>query len=144
MFPMTVTIKNPDQLNAVMALLGGGEEPRAAAATVRTPRNTKADTKPEANEKVDTKKTDAAPSSEPAQTASDSSKDSSKESTQANESETEQPTYQEVAAAITKVSRTVGRDDAVALLDSFGAKRGPDLTPDQFVAVLDACEKALA
>ncbi len=144
MFPMTVTIKNPDQLNAVMALLGG-EEPRATAATIRAPRNAKADTKPEVEtKKVDTKKTDAAPSSEPVQTASDNLENSSKESTGASESETTPPTYQEVAAAITKVSRTVGRDEAVALLDSFGAKRGPDLTPDQFVAVLDACEKALA
>lgn len=98
-----------------------------------TAKNTKAKTDP---------KPDAAQSSEPTQTASDNSASSSTESNEA--SATEQPTYQEVAALITKVSRTVSREAAVELLDGFGAKRGPDLKPEQFADVVAACEKALA
>ncbi|NYT45121.1 hypothetical protein H0A64_09835 [Alcaligenaceae bacterium] len=89
-------------------------------------------------------KSDAAPASEQTPPASDNSKNSTSESNEASDSATEQPTYQEVAALITKVSRTVSREAAVELLDGFGAKRGPDLKPEQFADVVAACEKALA
>lgn len=101
------------------------------ATTAKNTKATKTDPKP-----------DAAQSSEPTQTVSDNSASSSTESNEA--SATEQPTYQEVAALITKVSRTVSREAAVELLDGFGAKRGPDLKPEQFADVVAACEKALA
>lgn len=58
--------------------------------------------------------------------------------------EGKQPTYEEVAAAITKLSRTKGRDAAVAVLTQFSAKKLPDVAPEQFAEVLAAAEEALA
>ena len=145
MFPVSITLHNPAQLNAVLAALGTSpaEDQQSSYVTVDGSPSGKTatdigqqDTKKEVKQQT---KKDAAPASEPTQTASDNSVSSSTES-----SATEQPTYQEVAALITKVSRTVSREAAVELLDSFGAKRGPDLKPEQFADVVAACEKALA
>lgn len=47
-------------------------------------------------------------------------------------------TYQDAAAAITKLSRTKGRDAAVALLSKFGAAKLPDVKPEQFADVIAA------
>lgn len=141
MFPVTITVHNDAQLNAILAAMGKDFQPEAPKpAQTEKPAQTKAQT----TKVKDDPKPDAAPSSEPAQTQSDNSENSSKESTAANESDTEQPSYQDVAALITKVSRNVGRDAAVELLESFGAKRGPDLKPEQYADVVAACEKALA
>ena len=52
------------------------------------------------------------------------------------------PTYQDAAAAITKLSRTKGRDAAVAVLASFGAAKLPDVKPEQFAAIIAAAETA--
>lgn len=127
MFPVTITVHNDAQLNAILAAMGKDLQPEAPKpAQTEKPAQTKAQT----TKAKDDPKPDAAPSS--------------KESTAASESDTEQPSYQDVAALITKVSRNVGRDAAVELLDSFGAKRGPDLKPEQYADVIAACKKALA
>lgn len=60
-----------------------------------------------------------------------------------NEKAPEQPTYQETAAAITKLSRAKGRDAAVAVLQSFGAAKLPEVDPSQFSAVLAAVQEAM-
>ena len=52
------------------------------------------------------------------------------------------PTYQDTADAVTKLARTKGRDAAVAVLNEFGAAKLPDVKPEQFAAVIAACEKA--
>lgn len=53
-------------------------------------------------------------------------------------------TYEAVAAAITKLSRTKGRDAAVGVLAQFDAKKLPDVAPEKFAEVLAAAEEALA
>lgn len=52
------------------------------------------------------------------------------------------PTYQDTADAVTKLARTKGRDAAVAVLSKFGADKLPDVKPEQFAAVIAACEEA--
>lgn len=52
-------------------------------------------------------------------------------------------TYKEAAEAVTKLSRTKGRDAAIAVLKSFGAEKLPDVKPEQFAAVVAACQAAL-
>lgn len=52
-------------------------------------------------------------------------------------------TYQDAAAAITKLSRTKGRDAAVALLSKFGAAKLPDVKPEQFADVIEAATKEM-
>ena len=54
------------------------------------------------------------------------------------------PTYQATADAVTKLARTKGRDAAVAVLNEFGAAKLPDVKPEQFAAIIAACEKAWA
>lgn len=51
--------------------------------------------------------------------------------------------YATAAAAVTKLSRTRGRDAAVALLARFGAAKLPDVDPAQFAAVVAAVEAEL-
>ena len=52
------------------------------------------------------------------------------------------PNYQATADAVTKLARTKGRDAAVAVLTKFGAAKLPDVKPEQFAAIIAACEKA--
>lgn len=52
------------------------------------------------------------------------------------------PTYQATADAVTKLARTKGREAAVAVLTKFGAAKLPDVKPEQFAAVIAACEEA--
>ena len=127
MFPMTITISNPAQLNAVMAALN--------VAGIESPK-----TSPCAGHAVETAK----------QTAKTEVKDEPKaeaqaaattETAQATET-ADAPTYQATADAVTKLARTKGRDAAVAVLNEFGAAKLPDVKPEQFAAIIAACEKA--
>lgn len=52
------------------------------------------------------------------------------------------PTYQATADAVTKLAREKGRDAAIAVLTKFGAAKLPDVKPEQFAAVIAACEEA--
>lgn len=52
------------------------------------------------------------------------------------------PTYQATADAVTKLARIKGRDAAIAVLSKFGAAKLPDVKPEQFAAVIAACEEA--
>jgi hypothetical protein len=45
-------------------------------------------------------------------------------------------TYQDAAAAITALSKTKGRDAAVALLKKFGASKLPEVKPEDFAAIV--------
>lgn len=144
MFPVTITLHNPAQMNAVMAALGG-EIPAALSAPAQA-ETTKA-------QKVETKKSEpetsaAAPeqvhtpevqSSGPTPAAAGNSTTSSSES-----GEAQAPSYQDAAAAVTKLSRAKGREAAVKVLAQFDAAKLPDVKPEQFAAVIAACEEALA
>lgn len=126
MFPMTVTINNAAQLNAVMAALNeaGIESPKTspcAGPAVETAKETaKTEVKDEPKAEAQ-----AAATTETAQATADA------------------PTYQATADAVTKLARTKGRDAAVAVLNEFGAAKLPDIQPNDFQKVIDACAEAM-
>ena len=127
MFPMTVTISNPAQLNAVMAALGVAiavPDPEKAQAEVA--QNTASSKLISSAEAVVEKPAPApeAPTPEAAGAADVA------------------VTYQATADAVTKLARTKGREAAVAVLKTFGATKLPDVKPEQFAAVIAACEAA--
>ena len=129
MFPMTVTISNPAQLNAVMAALNvaGIESPKTSPCVghaVETAQATEtAEQKPEALTQM---------------TAAEAEKALHGHANNPADA----PTYQATADAVTKLARTKGRDAAVAVLNEFGAAKLPDVKPEQFAAIIAACEKA--
>lgn len=137
MFPMTVTISNPAQLNAVMAALNvaGIESPKtevkdepkaeaqAAAATETVQATETTEQKPEALTQM---------------TAAEAEKALHGHANNPADA----PTYQATADAVTKLARTKGRDAAVAVLNEFGAAKLPDVKPEQFAAIIATCEKA--
>lgn len=163
MFPMTVTISNPAQLNAVMAALnvGGIESPKTspcvghAAETAKEEAKGKATTTKKEATKTEAKDEPKAEAQAAAATETTQAADQKPETlTQMTAGEAEKalhghannpadaPTYQDTANAVTKLARTKGRDAAVALLSKFGAGKLPDVMPEQFAAVIAACEEA--
>ena len=160
MFPMTVTISNPAQLNAVMAALnvGGIESPKTSPCVGHAVETAKEEAKGKAaSTKKETAKTEAKeePKAEAQATETAQAAEQKPEAlTQMTAAEAEKalhghannppdaPTYQATADAVTKLARTKGRDAAVAVLNEFGAAKLPDVKPEQFAAIIAACEKA--
>ncbi len=155
MFPVTITIANPAQLNAVLAALNfetaapvtAGPAPEVAAAPVEKPkaRTAAAAPAPQATTPAPGPRTAevAAVTAAPEKTAAESSPTAAPVAAQQPASTAAEATYQDAAAAITKLSRTKGRDAAVAVLQSFGAAKLPDVKPEQFSAVIAAAEAAM-
>ncbi|MHB1368658.1 MAG: hypothetical protein ACYCW7_00425 [Pseudomonadaceae bacterium] len=166
MFPMTVTISNPAQLNAVMAALNvaGIELPKTSPCVGHAAETAKEEAKGKATStKKEASKTEAkeepkaeaqaAAATETAQ-ATETAEQKPEALTQMTAAEAEKalhghannpadaPTYQATADAVTKLARTKGRDAAVAVLNEFGAAKLPDVKPEQFAAIIAACEKA--
>lgn len=157
MFPMTVTINNPAQLNAVMAALNVADiEPAKippcaghAAETAKEETKGKATTAKKEATKTEAKpEAQAAAATEPAQAAEQ--KPEALTQMTAGEAEkalhghannpADAPTYQATADAVTKLAREKGRDAAIAVLTKFGASKLPDVKPEQFAAVIAECE----
>ena len=154
MFPMTVTISNPAQLNAVMAALnvGGIESPKTSLCVGHAAETAKE----EAKGKATSTKKEAAKAEAATETiqATETTEQKPEALTQMTAAEAEKalhghannpadaPTYQATADAVTKLARTKGRDAAVAVLNEFGAAKLPDVKPEQFAAIIAACEKA--
>lgn len=146
MFPMTITIANTAQLNAVMAALNiDAQEPVATKEVAAAPAPKQKATPAKTESPAPTPRTaeavaDAAPEKKaeslPSRTTPPA--DAPAASPAANA-----PTYQDAAAAITKLSRTKGRDAAVAILTEFGAAKLPDVKPEQFADVIAAAEAAM-
>ena len=165
MFPMTVTIHNQQQLQALLAAmttaalpaLGAAPlpaiEPAQATATTATTATKEVAAAPV--EKFKNPKKEAAATATPATSqptaeveaaAAPAPKDTNTQSSATPESagadsaqddgQAEAPTYQDAAAAITKLSRVKGRDAAVALLAEFKAAKLPDVKPEQFAAII--------
>lgn len=131
MFPMTVTIHDRAQLSAVLAALNDAPEVSAEVA----PR--KAKTEKPLPEKA------AAPSPIPEKTPAPEPHTEKTEVAPAPEAPAaDAVTYQQAADAVTKLAKTKGRDIAVGVLKQFGAVKLPDVTPDQYAAVLAACQEA--
>jgi hypothetical protein len=138
MFPMTITISNPAQLNAVMAALnvGGIELPKTTPVAETIREEAKATkTEPKVGEKATADQKPEAPAQKTAGEAEKALHGHANNPAHA-------PTYQDTADAVTKLARAKGRDAAVAVLAKFGAAKLPDVQPAQFAAVIAACEEA--
>ena len=161
MFPMTVTISNPAQLNAVMAALnvGGIELPKTspcvghAAETAKEEAKSKTTSTKKETAKTEAKEEPKAEAQAAAATETAQAADQKPEAlTQMTASEAEKalhghannpaatPNYQATADAVTKLAREKGRDAAIAVLTKFGASKLPDVKPEQFAAVIAECE----
>lgn len=69
------------------------------------------------------------------------------EKTETKKSETPsiEPTFDNVKEWVLRTSRDAGRDAAVAVLGKFGAKKvGADLKEEDYPAIIEACQEALA
>lgn len=147
MFPITITLHDAAQLNAVMCAL----HPTIPAPVVAPA--------PEVTAKKSAKATPApqpveapAPSSPTAEvavaaapapsTAQPAPQPSTAPAADAN-SAGSTVTYQDAAGAITKLSRTKGRDAAIAVLAKFGAAKLPDVKAEQYADVLAAANEAM-
>ena len=167
MFPMTITLHNAAQLNAVLKSMasveslgvmvpaGSAEAPAADIQAVVTKAEEKAAKKPKTTSAATT--ADAAPGQPTAEVgaatdapvktadASPPTAGSAEAAPQASTAATDAPavTYKDAAEVVTKLSRTKGRDAAIAVLKSFGAEKLPDVKPEDFAAVVAACQAAL-
>lgn len=93
--------------------------------------NVVADTKKE--QTAPKSETKVAPASEPTQTASASSENSSTESTQASAAGGVE--YVQIQKLVPQIAKTPeGTEKVVALFGRYGAKRGPELKPEQYDA----------
>ena len=159
MFPMTVTISNPAQLNAVMAALNvaGIEPPKTSPCAGHAVETAKEEAKGKATStKKEAAKTEVKdePKAEAQAAATTETAQATETAEQMTAAEAEKalhghannpadaPTYQATADAVTKLARTKGRDTAIAVLAKFGAGKLPDVKPEQFAAVIAACEEA--
>jgi hypothetical protein len=143
MFPITVTITNPAQLNAVMAALNIDQmigTPAADAGFAKSPAEAlanaekrKAAKKEPAQATVATNGASSTPekTSSPADAAAqEPAAEVAPPSTPAAES----VSYEDVKKAIIKLSQSKGRDAVVALLGEFNVNAGPALKPEQYAA----------
>ena len=51
-------------------------------------------------------------------------------------------TYQDAAKAVTNLAKAMGRPAAEEVLKQFGASKLPDVKPEDFAAVVQACKEA--
>lgn len=142
MFPMTISVHNQAQLNAVMAVLVGDQ------ISVEPITTTASETKPVKAPKKETTKVDVpvaeVTQAEPEQKPEALAQMSAAEAVQALDGHAnapaEAPTYQATAEAVTKLAKVKGRDAAVAVLSKFGAAKLPEVKPEDFAAVIAECE----
>lgn len=159
MFPTTVTIHNVADLQKVMSVLypttavveitdkSRDVTKEVAAAPVEKPAKT---TKPtpaatQASPAPTQPTAEVEQAAAPEKTADASSQpvESAAPAPQASTAADPAVTYKEAAEAVTKLSRTKGRDAAIAVLKSFGADKLPDVKTEDFAAVVAACQAAM-
>lgn len=153
MFPMTITLQNAAQLNAVLAALNLGTaaaaEPTTAqlveiaerrGETVRAAKETagKSAATTGAAARTSPTATEAAGGA-PEKTAGASTQAAGNAAAapQVSTAATEAVTYDVVAKAITEKAKS-DRAHVVATLDTFGVKKGTELKPDQYADFLKA------
>lgn len=147
MFPMTITLSTPAQLNAVLLALQPDLEardfksPEVGAAYVEAKARVEANVKA-AKESPAGKSGAATVDSKP--TAEGGKVDAPE--TKVESSAAEATTYDQVKKAILEVSKVKGREAAIALLGKFGAAKGPDLQdkPDTFGPFVKAATELLS
>jgi biopolymer transport protein ExbD len=123
MFPITITLTNPAQLNAVMALLGGPTETPKVEAKVEAPKSQEV-AKPEA---APTPITAAAPAAQEVKA----------------ENSAPAVTFDQLKKAFLALANKQ-REVAVKILADNGCAKLTDAKPEQFVAINTAIEKASA
>ena len=161
MFPMTITVHNASQLNAVLQAMQPDLEasdfksPAVGAAyeeaKAKVEANKAAAGKPKAEKTATAKTEPAAPTSPTAEAGTSpaadalAKKDAKTASELGVEGEVATVTYDHVKAAILDVSKAKGREAALKLLAQFDAEKGPDLqkTPEKFGDFIAAAKKLL-
>lgn len=151
MFPVTITLHNPEQLAAVMAAMSADtalaavatptakpeatteKKPKAQASTFAKTQATPAPTEPTAGAVAD-----AAPESKGENSdAAQGGNDEGAWNTQDGYKDTAE--YQEVAKAVVAVAKAQGREAAAALLEeTAGVKSLPESKPSQAAAIIAA------
>lgn len=126
--------QNTDALHQLIALLSDPSALKAASAPVATTEQKKEKPAAEKSEKkqsagdVQTAETTKAETTEAAKSSDDKP----------------QPTYDDVKAAVIKLSQAKGRDTVVDVLSRFGVTKAPDLKPDQYAGALEKIESVIA
>ena len=140
MFPMTVTLHNQAQLNAVLAAMNLDAEPPKPAATQSEKKPagaapTAATPPIETTAAVESSQSVAAETGMPAAQAAEALNGHANDDVAA-------PTYQDAANAINAVAKAKGRAGAIAVLAEFGVAKLPDAKPEQFAAIIRAANEA--
>jgi len=157
MFPMTITLHDQNQLNAAMAALGFAAPIEAPKAATRNSKKETAQATVAKNGASDTPELTspaAVAAQEPAPEAATPPASGAESVVQMNATEATEalngvanrpadaPTYQQAAKAVTDLGKAKGRDAAIAVLTKFGAAKLPEVKPEDFAAVIAACEEA--
>jgi hypothetical protein len=156
MFPMTITLQNPAQLNAVLAALnlGTAEPTTAEMGRMAVAQGAKLRAEADAPKEVATSTAGKSAKADPARTsptakaaeagapektadASAQSADSAAAEPQASTAATEAVTYDQVGKAITERAKT-DRAHVIATLKSFNVAKGPELKPAQYADFMKA------
>lgn len=135
MFPVQISVHNQTQLTAVMQALNVGvaEQAKPSPCVGHAVETAKEETKAKPEKAAEQK-----PEALTQMTGAEAEKALHGHANRP----TDAPTYQNASDAVTKLARTKGRDAAVAVLGKFGAAKLPDVKPEQFAAIIAACEKA--
>ncbi len=154
MFPLTMTIHTLAQLSAVMRALQSdlkapdaddGAQPEVAAAPgpkPPVPAPTQAASPAPGRHTATAAAAPQAAAPEKMADASDPGVASAADQPQASTAAADPVVYAQVAAAITHAVK-VSRQKAVDTLSAFGARKGPDLKPEQYAPFLKALAQAL-
>lgn len=137
MFPMTITISNNNQLQAVLAAMA---EPAAEQTSVSVKKEAPKD------KATNAKKQEVAATTQPTAEAAvaDVQSEKADNSEQSEKAEGENPsTYEDASKAIIALSKAKGRDAAVAVLEKFEAANLKEVKPEDYAAVIAAANKAL-
>lgn len=137
MFPMTITISNNNQLQAVLAAMA---EPTAEQTSVSVKKEAPKD------KATNAKKQEVAATTQPTAEAAvaDVQSEKADNSEQSEKAEGENPaTYEDASKAIIALSKVKGRDAAVAVLEKFEAANLKEVKPEDYAAVIVAANKAL-
>ena len=140
MFPMTITLNNAAQLNAVLAAIG---HDASAAQTTAAPKaeapKDKATTAKKQEAPANTQPTAEAAVADAQKSKADDSAKSAKE-----EAKTESaPTYEDAKKVVLALSAKKGRTALEALLKDFGATKLPDVKPEQYGELIAAANAQL-
>ncbi|QII84239.1 hypothetical protein G3T20_05705 [Bordetella hinzii] len=153
MFPVTVTLHNATQLQAVLAALNSGDAPALptpAAAPAKQEASAEKKPKAQASTSAKTQATPA-PTEPTAGAVADAAPESKGENSDAAQGGNDEgawntqdgykdtPEYQEVAKAVVAVAKAQGREAAAELLEkTAGVKSLPESKPSQAAAIIAA------